>query len=263
VIEETEWVTELVRETTTLGAAINATLWNPETAFYQDLSPKGTFSPVKSIGAYWGLLEKELVPKERRSEFIQHLRDPWAFNLPHRVPSMSADSEGYNAHTGNRWRGGVWSSTNYMVLKGLHVAEQHTLAFDVAYNHLTNIFAVYQQTGTLWGHYAPEFIAPGDPAPPDQRIGASLAPIAMLLEDVIGLRVDWPLRRLTWYRYLDTDQPYGVNNYPLGKEGTLRLVGDTEKVVVETDVPFTLTIQDRTQSLKLAVPSGTTEIELT
>lgn len=262
MLEEAEWVSKLAHESTELIAAINDKLWNVESSFYQDVSPKGTFGAVKSVGAYWGLLEKDLVPKDRRGPFIQHLRDPWAFNLPHRIPSLSADSEGYNSHSGNRWRGAVWSPTNYMVLKGLAAAEQPTLAFDIAYNHLSNIFAVYQQTGNLWDNYAPETITPGDPAQPDNVTWAGLPWIAMLLEDVIGLRVDWPLRRLFWYRYLESEQPYGVANYPLGQEGTLRLVGDAQKVVVETDVPFTLTIQDKVQSLKLAVPAGITEIEL-
>lgn len=262
VLQEAEWVVDLAREATTLIATINARLWNIETSFYQDLSPRGEFSPVKSVGAYWGLLEKDLIPKDRRAAFIQHLRDAWTFNLPHRVPSLSADSEGYNSHTGNGWRGAVWSPTNYMLLKGLYAAEQPTLAFEIALNHLTNISAVYQQTGKLWENYAPEAAAPSDPARPAQATWGGLAPIAMLLEDAIGLRVDWPLRRLSWHRYLDTDQAYGVANYPLGQEGTLRLVGDSQKVLVETDVPFTLTIQDRVQSLKLAVPAGTTEIEL-
>lgn len=262
VLEEAEWVSELARESTELIAAINDRLWNIESSFYQDVSPKGAFSPMKSVGAYWGLLEKDLVPKDRRGTFIQHLRDPWAFNLPHRVPSLSADSEGYNSRTGNCWRGGVWSPTNFMVLKGLYAAEQPTLAFDIAHNHLSNVFAVYQQTGSLWDNYIPEGVAPGDSAVPQQTTTAGLAAIAMLLEDVIGLRVDWPLRRLFWYRYLESEQPYGVENYPLGQEGTLRLVGDANKVTVETDVPFTLTIQDKVQSLKMAVPAGTTEIEL-
>jgi hypothetical protein len=149
-----------------------------------------------------------------------------------------------------------------MVLKGLRLAKQHALVHEIALNHLTNVCAVYEQTGHLWENYAPEVIAPGDPSRPDRTSWAGLVAIAMLLEDVIGIRVDWPLRRIVWYRYLETDQEYGVANYHLGQEGTLRMVGDSQKVLVETDVPFTLTIRDRVQSLKLAVPAGSTEIEL-
>jgi hypothetical protein len=261
-LQEAEWVANLANEATALIATINARLWNLETGFYQDISPRGEFSPVKSIGAYWGLLEKDMIPKERRDTLIQHLRDTWAFNLLHRVPTLSADSEGYNPRSGNRWRGAIWSPTNYMVLKGLHMAKQHALAYEIAYNHLTNVYAVYEQTGNLWENYAPELVAPGEPSQPDKAAWAGLTPIAILLEDVIGIRVDWPLRRIFWNRYLETDQEYGVANYPLGREGTLRMVGDSQKVLVETDVPFSLTIQDRMQSLKLALPVGTTEIDL-
>jgi hypothetical protein len=156
----------------------------------------------------------------------------------------------------------VWPPTNFVVLKGLRIAEQHTLAYAIAHNHLSMVAAVYRLTGCIWEHYAPETAAQGERAMADHPVWSGLSCIAMLLEDIIGLRVDWPLRRITWYRYLETDEAYGVANYPLGPEGTVRLVGDAQKVLIETDVPFALTIQDRTQSLKLAVPVGVTEVEL-
>jgi glycogen debranching enzyme len=263
LLGEEKLAAELAAERQTLVRLINARLWNPAANFYQDVDPQGRHSAVKSIGAYWGLLDQDLVPKERVEPFVQHLRDSWAFKLPHRIPSQSADSEGYNASTGNYWRGAVWAPTNFMTLKGLRQAGQHALVHEIARNHLENVCAVYQHTDTFWENYAPETAAPGDPAKPDFVGWTGLAPIAVLLEDVLGLWVDWPLRRAIWHRYLETDGHYGVHNYPLGPDGTLNLLGDGEKVVVTTDVPFTLTIRDRTQALQTAVPVGTTTIDLT
>jgi hypothetical protein len=203
-----------------------------------------------------------LVPEKRCEPFIQHLRDQWAFKLPHRVPSQSADSEGYNASTGHGWRGGVWPSTNFMTLKGLRTVGRHELAHKIAVNHVGNVCETFRRTDTFWQHYAPETAVPGEDARPDFVGTTGLTPIAILLEDVIGLHVDWPLRSVTWDLRLETNGRYGVGNYPLGREGTLALLGDREKVVVQTDVPFTLTIRDEEQRLQTAVPAGETEIEL-
>ena len=241
---------------------INEQLWNEAAYFYQDADPDGRFSQVKSIAAYWGLLDSDLIPEQRMELFLKALRENWAFKLPHRIPSQSADSEGYNFETGNYWRGGVWPCMNYMVLRGLRQVGQHGLAHEIATNHLTNIADVYDQTGAFWENYAPEKAAPGDPAAKDAVGMAGLSPIAILLEDVIGISVDWPQRRVFWDRRLVSEAAYGVQNYPLGTEGTLSLTADVAKLIVTTNVSFTLTLRDANQSMQTAVPSGTTEIDL-
>ena len=262
-LEQLKLVPELADERTTLAQQINQTMWNEADQFYQDVDKNGRFSRVKSIGAYWGLLDPDVMPSGRREAFIQHLRDPWAFNLPHRIPSQAADSEGYNALTGNQWRGGVWPSTNYMVLKGLHKHGQHHLAHEIALNHLENVWQVYQRTDTLWDNYAPESANPGEDAHPDFVGWTGLSAIAMLLEDVIGLSTDWPLRQVRWNRYLVTAQPYGVRNYPLGSDGVADFIGDGNKITIQTNVSFTLTIVDGSQTIKAPISIGTTEIGLT
>jgi hypothetical protein len=262
MLAQPELAAELAAERGMLIQLINEHMWNEDINFYQDVSPNGRFSKVKSIGAYWALLDRDLVPEKRRGPFIQHLRDPWSFKLPHRIPSQSADSEGYNANSGHSWRGGVWSPTNFMTLKGLRAVGQHDLAHEIAVNHLTNVSEVYVHTDTFWQNYAPETAAHGDPSLPDYVGWTGLTPIAILLEDVIGLNVDWPLRSVTWDRRLKTNGRYGVRNYPLGQNGTMTILGDQEKVTVQTDMPFTLTIQDEVQRLQAAVPAGETEIEL-
>jgi hypothetical protein len=253
---------ELEAEHTRLMALINKHLWNDVTHFYQDVDPEGQFSQIKSIAAYWGLLDTNLIPEKRLELMLQALRENWAFKLQHRIPSQSADSEGYNFETGNYWRGGVWPATNFMVLRGLRQIGQHGLAYEIAINHLNNVAQVYEQTGAFWENYAPESAEPGDPAARNPIGVAGLTPIAILLEDVIGLSVDWPQRRVFWDRRLESERPYGVENYPLGPDGTLSMVADAQKLVLTTDVPFTLTLRDAHQSMQTAVPSGTTEIDL-
>lgn len=261
-LDENELAEPLIQERQFLIREINARLWDEAASFYKDSSPDGRFSPVKSIGAYWALLDKEIIPAERLEPFLQHLRDTEAFNRPHPIPSQSADSPDYDDQTGAYWRGGVWSPTNHLVFKGLRALGKHRLAHQLAVNHIKMVGQVFEHTDTFWENYAPESAAPGEPAKPGFVGWTGLSPIAILLEDIIGISVDWPLRRVSWDRSLATDAPYGVENYPLGSDGTVSLVGDAAKVVVRTTSPFTLTIRHGEGSLQTAVPAGTTEIDL-
>lgn len=263
LLDQQELTQELEEERRVLTRMINEQLWNEKAKFYQDIDRNGRFSQVKSIGAYWALLESGLVPDDRLDDFVQHLRDRQTFKTSHRVPSQSADSEGYDAETGAYWRGGVWPPTNFMVLKGLRSADYNALLHEIAVNHLQNVWEVYRHTDTFWENYAPETAVPGSPSKPNFVGWTGLSPIAILFEDIIGLWTDWPLRRVVWHRYLDSEMHYGVHNYPLGPDGKLDLIGDNEKVLVTTNVPFTLTVKNRTLNLQAAVPTGTTEIDLT
>ena len=263
LLKQDEVGVEMAQERIRLVGQINEVMWNDEVLFYQDVAENGRFSPVKSIAAYWGLLAPGIVPADRLTPFVQNLRDRWAFDLHHPIPAQSADSEGYNAQTGNRWRGAVWPATNYMVLKGLRTIEQDLLAHEIGVKHLQQVTAVYQRTDTLWENYAPESTDPGDPAQPNAVGASALTPINVLLEDVIGLSVDWPLRRVTWDRRLATDQPYGVRHYPLGEDGLLDIEGTAETITLTTTVPFTLTIREAEQTLQTAVAAGTSTIDLT
>jgi glycogen debranching enzyme len=261
-VEKEELVADLAEERAFLLRQINTRFWNPETNFFHDLSPAGEFSMVKSVAAYWALLDKEIVPTDRLDAFLAPLRDVEMFNRPHRVPSISADSPGYNGETGNYWCGGVWPPTNYMVLQGLNRAGKSRLAHKIARNHIEQMYAVFRQTDILWENYAPESPAPGRPAKPNFVGWSGLGPIAMLFENIIGLRTDWPQRRLTWNRYLVGPEPAGVRNYPLGADGRLDMLADREKVEIETNQAFTLTIHDESGSLQTAVPVGKTTLKL-
>lgn len=92
---------------------------------------------------------------------------------------------------------------------------------------------------------------------------ACVTPIAMLLEDVIGLGTDWPHRRVYWDRRLHTEHAYGVRRYPLGADGLLDMMGDRFQVTLTTNTPFTLVIRDAAQHLQTAVSAGDTTIDLT
>ena len=175
---------------------------------------------------------------------------------------MSADSPGYDEETGRYWRGGVWPAMNFMVARGLRTVEQHKMVHEFAFQHLQNIHDLFLETGTFWENYAPETAAPGNPAEREFIGTTGISTIVLLLEDVIGVTVEWPHRRIYFDRRLDLNEACGVRNYPVGPEGTLDLLAEGEKLKITTDVPFTLVYRDNTQTLQTAVNIGTTELNL-
>ena len=152
---------------------------------------------------------------------------------------------------------------NYMLLRGLRIAGQHALAHRIACNHLGIVSQIFDRTGEFWSHYAPESLAAGDGAWPVRPGWTGLTPISILLEDVIGIRTDWRQKRVIWNKRLDTTGLHGVQNYPLGDEGTADLLCDEEELYITTDIPFTLILQtaDNT-TVQAAISAGTTEIPL-
>ncbi|MEX0746002.1 MAG: trehalase family glycosidase [Phycisphaeraceae bacterium] len=210
---------EMLDEADRLDRIVNENMWDDRTACYYDLRRTGERSDVMTLGAYWALLA-EAVPDDRLPRFVGHLDDPAHFNRPHRVPSFPASQPGYQAD-GGYWRGGIWPSTQYMVLRGLTRTGHDQLAYDIARNHVDNVVEVFEQTGTLWENYAPETAAPGNPAKPDFVGWAGLGPIAILFEYVFGLRPDAAANRLVWdVRQLEA---HGVNRYPFDRDNLLDL----------------------------------------
>lgn len=224
-----------------LTKIVNQTMWNDRTAFYYDRRRDGSLHDVKSLGVFWGLLA-DAVPVNRLAWFVDHLDNPAEFNRPHRVPSLSADAPGYAPH-GDYWCGGVWPSTQYMVLRGLTQTGYDQLAHEIGLNHVANVTKVFEDTNTLWENYAPESAAPGNPARPDFVGWGGLGPITVLFEYCFGLRPDVPARRLVWdVRLLDA---HGVENYPYGAAGQLSLQcarrekpTDRPNITVTSNVPL-------------------------
>ena len=236
-------VQALREEEAALTDVVNRKLWNDEDAFYYDLWPNGEQNKVKSIGAYWALLAG-IVPEHRLDAFIAHLENPKEFNRPHPIPSLSADHPLYDEN-GGYWRGGVWSPTNYMVLKGLEKYGYHRLAAEIAERHVRAVFNVYKATGTLWENYAPEHSKPGDPAK-DHFVGwAGLSPIAMVIEYVFGIHSNTKDRIITWHIHR-TDR-HGVVRYPLGDACVdlicpARREGEKPLIEARSDIPLTLRV---------------------
>lgn len=243
---EREEISDLRDERERLTRAVNDRFWNEETAFYHDAFPDGTLSGLITVGAYWALLAG-VVPEERLARFVAHLESEDEFRRPHRVPSLSADHPEYRPD-GGYWLGGVWPPTNYMVFRGLDGVGYNALAHDIACNHLDNVVRVFEETGTVWENYAPEYAAPGEPARPGFVGWSGLAPVAGLLEYVFGLRADVPNSRLIWdVRLLER---HGVRRYPFGPEASLNLscaprtsAAEEPRIEANSSIPLEITVR--------------------
>lgn len=259
VLDESALVDELAADRNRITQAVNLNCWDPDSAFYHDISPSGARSPIKSATAFWGLYDKNLIPEKRQEALFRHLRDKGTFATPHRIPTISADSPGFDPE-GGYWRGAVWSPINYMILRGLRTVGQHQLAHEIAVNHLTHLQTVYEESGFFWENYAPHGSRHGEPAAANAISWTGLSVIGLLIEDIIGLWSDWPQRTIYWDRRLPVEGLFGVQNYPLGPDHTVDIIGDDEMVLINSTTPFTLILRTPEFSLQTAVTAGSSEI---
>ena len=242
-IERWQEIEDYETEALALMDYVNTQLWDEKSGFLYDQYRDGTLCDAKGIGAYWALMT-DVLDKPRMDRLVAHLSEESEFARPHPIPSLSADHPKYRPN-GRYWQGGVWPGTNYMVIKGLSRQGYRDLAYKIAKRHYESVLEVYRRTGTFYEYYAPEEIEPGFMAR-DHFVGwGGLAPIALLIEYLIGIEADYPEETITWdIRQLEA---HGIDRYPFGPEGSIELhcarrstPGERPRVTVHSNVPFTL-----------------------
>ena len=184
------------REYTRLRDAIEQHCWDDHDMIYYDLDENGERVTVKTVAAFWPLLAGIPGP-ERVKLLVGHLGSGDEFLRAHRVPTLSADHPDYSPR-GDYWRGAVWAPTNFMVVKGLETCGHHDEARLIALNHITMMSRVFKATGTIWENYAPDSAEPGRPARRDFVGWSGCGPIAMLIENVLGIHADGATDSLVW-----------------------------------------------------------------
>jgi len=195
-----------------IASAINALMWNENDGIYYDIDDDGTQVPCKTIAGFWPLLAGIPTPLQAQ-RMSATLKDSLQFWRTIPFPSLFAGHPLYAAD-GQYWLGGVWAPTNYMVIRGLQEYDQSDLAGEAAERYLDGISRVFQQTGTIWENYSPEHYAHGNPAKPDFVGWSGCGPIAMLIEQIIGVRADAGGKRIIWH--LRRTDRHGVENLMVG-----------------------------------------------
>lgn len=258
-LERWQEIEELEDEANALKQYIRENLWDKETNFLYDQYANGSLSKTKGIGAYWALYS-DVLNKEQIRYLVNELQNPATFNRPHRVPSLSADNPRYKAN-GRYWQGGVWPGTNYMVINGLLLRGFRKEAHEIAQNHYNQIFKVFQKTGTFWEYYAPESNDPGFMARKEFVGWTGLAPIAGLIEHIIGIRGDFVQKQITWN--INLTETNGIERYPFGPDGLISFkaharnsVNEKPVIEVESNIEFELLVRYGNQEKTFQVKTG-------
>lgn len=234
---------------TSIKSDINKFLWSNQKQFYYDLTEADTLSTTMHIGAFWTLLS-EVCPDEKLPNILSHLQDSNEFWRPHLVPTLAANQPEYDPK-GHYWLGSVWAPTNYMLIKGLMANKETSLADKIATNHLEQIAEIYinfepktekiafnerfaDSYHTLWECYSSELDEPATRwdntfySRQDFVGWTGIAPIALLIENVLGLEIVGMDNRINWD--IKRTDKHGIKNIQLRNQ-KVTLVFETQNAV--------------------------------
>jgi glycogen debranching enzyme len=256
-VGEDSMAAEFLGEHADLKERINTLMWDEKAGYYWDLDAADEPVPAKTLAPFWTLMAEVALP-ERARRLAEHLANPQEFWRTHVFPSLSADHPCY-CPKGNYWRGSVWPMTNYAVIKGLSLYGFQALARRAAENHLAQMATVHRNTGTIWENYAPEAPKPGCISKPDFVGFSGVSPIALLIEEILGIHVDAPAKTIRWRLYHASE--HGIKDLRVGDNMVSLLAQETDlgKVVIRvtTQKAFTLIVQGEAKKWELVVLPGT------
>ena len=235
-----------------IGDLINKWCWNQKDGLYYDVDVHGNQTHWKTVACFWPMLAG-ITSRSQQAALLANLKDTNTFWRHDIFPSLAAGQPHYDP-AGRYWCGGVWAPTDYMVIKGLQQCGYEDFATGCSEKYLTSLAAVFKKTGTLWEVYAPDSDAPASNA--GGQLCASnfvgwtgCGPIALLIENVLGLRVDGAENTLTW-RLHRTDR-HGIENLQVGDVNVSVLCARRDT----TSSPANLTVRND-KPFKLKVVSG-------
>ena len=248
-------------ENKALARLVAAKMWDPKTGFFYDLTERGEFTGIKTVLGFWPMLA-HIATKTQAKSLVNHLRDKNEFWRENVVPALAADEKGYTAD-GQYWNGAVWAPTNMMVVKGLQDYGYEDLATEVTSIYLINMAEVLDSTGTIWENYAPDSAAGHGVR--DMVGWSGDGPIALLIENELGIRTSAAHRQISWRPRLPGRN--GLENLKVGQT-TVSLVaskidGGRRELSMTTTEPIEVVLNvsgktERTFHLK----PGTTEVDL-
>lgn len=185
-----------------INALINRYHWHEQAGWYFDFFARGSadrkvkYINSKTAAAFWAIL-CGAAEGQRLEQMISHMFDPAQFYGKVPFSSLSADDLNFDPN-GGYWLGGVWAPTNYAAIRGLAETGQGTLARDAAMRYLEAISQVANDPAygnTIWECYSPTAYRPataeaGEIVRADFVGWSGLAPIAMLIENIMGFRFE-------------------------------------------------------------------------
>ena len=243
-----------------IGRALNEKLWSETMRIYSTSLPGGGHNTNKVVTAFWPLWAG-IVPPDRVEALAGHLKDPKSFWRHHPIPSLAADSPHFQPG-GSYWLGSTWAPTNYAAIRGFERAGRHDLAVEATVRHVQCMLEVFNETGYIWENYCSEASKRGNWSG-SNYCWSSLGPVALLLEELLGLEADALANPLRWNP--PADETSGVRRFPLGPAtvGLMQTHSATGTAIdVETDRSFTLELIRQGQTRRIACPIGKTHVEV-
>ena len=249
-----------------IGKRINQWMWNEHDGLYYDVDTLGKQTNWKTVACFWPMMAG-ITDAKKEAKLIANLKDTSSFCRAISIPALAADQKFYDP-SGHYWEGGVWAPTNYAVIKGLEQTGHHDVARQIAEKYIAGMSEVYKQTNTVWELYSPDKIkgqykqgsySNGLDCGKEYVGWSGLGPIAMLIEDVIGLETDAPNNTVTWeLTRMDT---HGIKNLRFGNVKTSILAHSRKsksnvKINVESNSDFNLKVNFQGKSFLYHVKTG-------
>ncbi len=260
-----------------LAALINDMHWSEKHGIYFDLfarhekAYRHNFVNHKTVAAFWPILSG-VADALQVKRLLEHLNDPEEFHTPHPVPSLSRDDPNYDP-LGGYWLGGVWAPTNYMVVKGLAQSGHGDAARGIAVRHLEAIITVMRDNNyaSIWECYSPEYIRPANKVSPDDLVRkdfvgwSGLGPVAMLIENILGLSFNADENLIDWA--LCTRGRHGIKNLSFNGRKVSLICSDSgtrtkKKIFVETDGGINLNLRLQGAGRRVHLESGRHELDM-
>jgi hypothetical protein len=186
---------------------VQARMWESYENHFCDVDQREELVGGLHIGAYWPLMAGIALP-EQGAAMVAHLRNVRHFARPGGVPLIPASRTGYGLQPV------VEGGCLYMVLRALRRVGQDELAQEIALRALGHLAEIHQDFGVLPAAWSAEEVAPFVTAP-GLAATSLLLPIAGLIEEVLGIRVQATTDRIDWH--LRLNEPHGIRNLLVGR----------------------------------------------
>ncbi|MBE6358204.1 MAG: hypothetical protein E7057_03035 [Lentisphaerae bacterium] len=224
----------------------------------------GGFIKVLTPASFWPVFAQMSTP-EQTGAMVKTLLDPEKLGGVVACPSVSRSDPDFDP-AGGYWRGGVWLPVFYMTMKALGKVGENALARKLSLQMIHWMKECFDQVEphTIWECYSPT-----EPLPSTTKSGlfcrkdfcgwSALAPISLLIEDVIGLnKVDAANMSICWNPPA-TQGKCGIRNLKLGGN-TVSLV--TAGGIAEVENTLTLNLTLNGTEHRLAPGRHTVKISL-
>jgi len=235
---------------------INEFMWNETDGMYYDVDDNGSQMKCKTVASFWPMLAG-IANQKQAERLLDNLKNEKSFWRTIPFASLAADEKEYQSD-GKYWLGSVWASTNVMIIKGLDkyaVGENAKYFYEFSQlateKYLEGMVEVYKRTGTIWENYSPDAYARGLWSRPNFVGWSGCGPIELLLEDLLGIRVDASKNEAFWY--LGRIDKNGIERLRFG-EVTASFIAEKRKAIdqpckieVTANKPFTLRVVNWTK----------------